>query len=251
MNNYYEDLNISRDADIDTIHQAYKRLALKYHPDRNLNNIEDAKNKFKIVNAAYEVLSNSIKKAEYDSKGYVGRRPNNYQPQKPKYKQKTKEDFEREREEKKKNEELEKNSYKKEPTNVECSFFGGGANQGRSILVHLKLTDSELKNGVLKNFLIKKRDFCMPCGGVVYDYFPCKYCLNDRIKKMACGFCDTQGIVLMNCPSCNGSGFGNWVIKELSYKIPPNSKRGNQYNIIGAGEELHNKTPGNVRIFLI
>lgn len=250
MNNYYEDLNIENTATIELIQQAYKKLALKYHPDRNLNDVDEAKKKFQIVNAAYEILSDQRKRAEYDLKGYVGRRPNNYQPKPSKSKVKTKEDFEKEFREEKKKEEVKSNTYKDEPMNISCSFFGDGKIQGRSILVHLKLSDDELRKGVLKNFLIKKRDFCNFCGGVVFDYFQCQKCFDNLKYKHLCTYCNGKNN-LSNCPECSGTGFGDWVIDELSYKIPPNSQRGSQLNIFGAGEVCHNKPPGNVRIFLV
>ncbi len=68
---YYELLGVSRNASIDEIKKAYKKLALKYHPDRNPGN-KEAEEKFKEITAAYEVLSNPEKKANYDSYGHEG-----------------------------------------------------------------------------------------------------------------------------------------------------------------------------------
>lgn len=68
---YYEVLEISRDADGDTIKKAYRKLALKYHPDRNAGD-KDAEDKFKLVNEAYQVLSDESKRQIYDRYGRDG-----------------------------------------------------------------------------------------------------------------------------------------------------------------------------------
>ncbi|QKX02274.1 molecular chaperone DnaJ [Wolbachia endosymbiont of Dirofilaria (Dirofilaria) immitis] len=68
---YYELLEVGRNASIDEIKKAYKRLALKYHPDRNPGN-KEAEEKFKEITAAYEVLSDPEKKAGYDRYGHEG-----------------------------------------------------------------------------------------------------------------------------------------------------------------------------------
>ena len=64
---YYEILGITRDADAQTIKSAYRKLARKYHPD--VNKTKDAEEKFKDINEAYEVLSDSAKRQRYDSLG--------------------------------------------------------------------------------------------------------------------------------------------------------------------------------------
>jgi DnaJ-class molecular chaperone len=67
MTNYYDILNISKNATKDEIKNSYKKLAMKYHPDKNIDNKEVAEEKFKQVSEAYEVLSDEKKKYEYDN----------------------------------------------------------------------------------------------------------------------------------------------------------------------------------------
>tara|TARA_B100001250_G_scaffold411327_1_gene439715 strand:+ start:186 stop:629 length:444 start_codon:yes stop_codon:yes gene_type:complete len=66
MKNYYEILGINKTANKEEIKAAYKKLALKYHPDKNINNKEEAERKFKEVSEAYEILSDDQKKYNYE-----------------------------------------------------------------------------------------------------------------------------------------------------------------------------------------
>ena len=68
---YYDVLGVSRDADAAGIKKAYRRIALKYHPDKNPGD-KQAEAKFKEAAEAYEVLSNSEKRAKYDRFGHAG-----------------------------------------------------------------------------------------------------------------------------------------------------------------------------------
>ena len=68
---YYEVLGVAKDASADQIKSAYRKLAMKYHPDRNPGNPE-AKEKFQEASEAYEVLSNPEKRQRYDQFGHQG-----------------------------------------------------------------------------------------------------------------------------------------------------------------------------------
>lgn len=71
MRDYYEVLGIQRNADADAVKKAYRKLALKYHPDRN-DGSKDAEEKFKEATEAYEVLRDPEKRAAYDRFGHAG-----------------------------------------------------------------------------------------------------------------------------------------------------------------------------------
>lgn len=72
MVDYYSALELSRTATTSEVKQAYRRLALKWHPDKNLERKEEAEKKFKEINEAYEVLSDEKKRKMYDQYGKEG-----------------------------------------------------------------------------------------------------------------------------------------------------------------------------------
>ncbi|NP_956338.1 dnaJ homolog subfamily C member 21 [Danio rerio] len=67
MKCHYEVLGVKRDASDDDLKKAYRKLALKWHPDKNLDNAEDAAEQFKLIQAAYDVLSDPQERAWYDN----------------------------------------------------------------------------------------------------------------------------------------------------------------------------------------
>ncbi|TPP55703.1 DnaJ like protein subfamily B member 6 [Fasciola gigantica] len=69
---YYEVLCVSRSAGPDEIKKAYRKLALKWHPDKNPSNKEEAEHRFKLISEAYEVLSDPTKRQVYDKYGKQG-----------------------------------------------------------------------------------------------------------------------------------------------------------------------------------
>ena len=69
---YYEVLGVSRDVSEADLKKAYRRLAMKYHPDRNTDNSDEAEAKFKEAKEAYEVLNDANKRAAYDQYGHAG-----------------------------------------------------------------------------------------------------------------------------------------------------------------------------------
>ena len=69
MSNYYKILGVNKTSSYDDIKKSYRKLALKWHPDKNPNNKEEASNKFKEISEAYDVLSDSNKRKQYDNCG--------------------------------------------------------------------------------------------------------------------------------------------------------------------------------------
>lgn len=64
--NYYDVLNVTKDADVKAISEAYKKMALKWHPDKNPDNVEEANRQFQQISQAYQVLSDTTKRLKYD-----------------------------------------------------------------------------------------------------------------------------------------------------------------------------------------
>uniref|UniRef100_A0A3B4XG48 DnaJ heat shock protein family (Hsp40) member B6a n=1 Tax=Seriola lalandi dorsalis TaxID=1841481 RepID=A0A3B4XG48_SERLL len=77
MVEYYQVLGVRRDASADDIKKAYRKLALRWHPDKNPENKEEAEKKFKELSEAYEVLSDANKRSIYDRYGKEGLTGNN------------------------------------------------------------------------------------------------------------------------------------------------------------------------------
>ena len=69
---YYEVLGVDKNADEAKIKKAYKRLAMKYHPDRNAGDKAGAEKKFKEVRKAYDIISDPQKRSAYDQFGHAG-----------------------------------------------------------------------------------------------------------------------------------------------------------------------------------
>ena len=76
MKDYYKILGVDKNADKKTIKKAYRKLALKWHPDKNIDNKEVAEEKFKEISEAYQVISDPEKKRRYDMGGFDPKRPN-------------------------------------------------------------------------------------------------------------------------------------------------------------------------------
>lgn len=66
MQCYYDELEVERDASDELLKKNYRKLALKWHPDKNIDNEEDAKLKFQLIQQAWEVLSDPQERAWYD-----------------------------------------------------------------------------------------------------------------------------------------------------------------------------------------
>lgn len=73
-NDFYERLGVKKDASEAEIKKAYRKLAMQYHPDRNKGDAK-AEKKFKEINEAYETLSDSKKRSQYDMFGSAGANP--------------------------------------------------------------------------------------------------------------------------------------------------------------------------------
>ncbi|QOJ01849.1 MAG: molecular chaperone DnaJ [Phycisphaeraceae bacterium] len=234
---YYEVLGIERAADAEEVKRAYRRLAMKYHPDRNPGDAE-AEAKFKEAAAAYEVLADAQKRRIYDQHGHEGLRGAGA----------TSHDFNR--------------------MNVEDIFsmfsdlFGdmggrggrgrrGGPPRGYDLEYELELTLDEVFTGAEKDVKFARADVCDACAGSG---------AKPGSKPVACATCGGAGQVIQTglggmfrmqttCPACRGrgktikdpcgscSGRGR-VARErsLTLTIPPGVQDGQTLRVPGEGE---------------
>jgi len=243
---FYEILGVSKTASKEEIKKAYRKTALKYHPDRNQGD-KNAEDKFKEAASAYEVLSNDDKKAKYDRFGHQA-----YQSQG-------------------------QGGFGGGGQNVNMedifsqfgdifggggggggfgSFFGGGGGgqsrgqvRGSNLRVKVKLTLEEIESGVEKKIKIQK---LVNADGVTYD--TCSTCGGagavSRISNTILGQMRTQTV----CPTCNGMGqsIGKKPAgsdengqerkeKVVTINIPEGVEEGMQLKVRGEG----NDGPGN------
>jgi molecular chaperone DnaJ len=255
---FYERLGVPRTATEEDIKKAYRELALKWHPDRNKGNEEEASKKFKEIAEAFEALSDGGKRAQYDRDGYVGRRPPNYRPaKKPKppppppppppevHPHEDPWDV-------------------PSPANlakIECTFLDSRT-AGRTVVVQLPLTDEERKTGGSYPVKIKRRQMCEKCIGDGYFNEPCAFCggsgrygpsYNNSFAAMnpTCPKCQGEGMFPKKCNRCHGDGASVYEIKRFYVTVPPNILVGGVVVIAGEGEPAARKAPGNLRVIIV
>lgn len=231
--NFYNVLGISKSATEKEIKKAYKRLAIKYHPDRNQGN-KNAENKFKEITEAYEVLSNSQKRSAYDQYGHAAFEQNNSS-----------------------------SGFNATFTSgadfgdifgdVFGDIFGGSrkskSSRGRDLQYEITLTLEEAVKGTTKDIRILGLEKCHICN---------KTGAKPGTKQETCSTCRGLGQIQMRqgffsvqqtCPSCYGSGEiirepcaicrGNGRVKKyktLSIKIPSGVNVGDRIRLNGEGE---------------
>ncbi len=238
---YYEVLGVDRSATRDEIKRAYRRLALKYHPDRNKS--PDATAKFREIAEAYAVLSDDMKRREYDAAGHAGISE-----------RWTPEDLMRE---------FQFGDFFggrfDDLSGIFGDFFGrrarpgSGATRGVDLRYDLDLTLEEAAKGGEREIQITRSEACALCAGTG---------AKPGTKPKPCGECDGTGhkqqvrtdqrmrmVTLTTCPRCRGTGrlvespcqecHGNgirFVAHTLKVRIPPGIDDGMLIRLAGQGE---------------
>lgn len=240
---YYDVLGVGKNANTDEIKKAYRKVAMQYHPDRNPGD-KGAEEKFKEAAEAYEILSDTDKKAQYDRYGHAGVTGNgrgygggmNM-------------------------EDIFSQFGDIFGDDIFGSFFGGGARtqgrrsrgvRGSNLRVKIKLNFEEIAKGVTKNIKVKKHVPCNTCSGSG---------AKDKGSIQTCGTCGGSGQVrrvsntflgqmqtVTTCPACNGEGStitakcttcrgeGRVYGEEtVSIDLPAGVQEGMQLNLSGKG----------------
>ena len=248
---YYEVLGVDKSASADEIKKAYRKLAVKYHPDKNPGD-KEAEEKFKEAAEAYSILSDADKKAKYDQFGHAG--VDGAAP-----------DF--------------SGGFGNLNDILNDLFggafgggfggfsgfgggFGGGQRQqrvyrGRDIRVRVKLTLEEIAKGVEKEISIEKSVPCSECGGKgaknSSDIKTCSACkgtgqvqrvvnsfLGQTVTYSTCQQCGGEGKIITNpCRSCGGTGLVR-KRETIKVKIPAGVEAGMQLTIQGEGHAAKN-----------
>ncbi|MBV7273031.1 molecular chaperone DnaJ [Clostridiaceae bacterium UIB06] len=244
---YYEILGLEKGASDDEIKKAFRKMALKYHPDRNQGS-KESEAKFKEINEAYQVLSDPEKKAQYDQYGTTDFNGGGFE-----------------------------GGFDFSDFggfggfgDIFDSFFGGGFSgsgkrrngpeRGADLEYSLNLTFEEAVFGVEKEISITRSESCEKCGGTgaKSGSHPqtCDKCggtgqvrtqrntpLGSFVSMSTCDKCAGKGTIITDpCPECKGKGS---VRKQRKIKInvPAGVDTGNIIPIRGQGEHGKNGGP--------
>ncbi|MBE6671508.1 MAG: molecular chaperone DnaJ [Ruminococcaceae bacterium] len=241
---YYEVLGVDKSSDEQTIKKAYRKLAKQYHPDMNPGD-QEAEKKFKEINEAYAVLSDSEKKARYDQYGHAGVDPN-----------------------------MGGGGYGDfggfggfDFGDIFSSFFGGGGQssysrrnapeRGDDLRAHITISFEEAVFGCKKEITYNRIEMCDECSGSGAQKGTsaetCKTCGGSgqvRVTQRtalgmfqttkACDACGGKGKIIKSpCTNCRGTGYVR-VKKNLEVSIPVGVDDGNTVIVRNMGNAGRN-----------
>ena len=262
MRDYYDILGVDRDASPETLKKAYRKQALKYHPDRNPGD-KEAEANFKEAAEAYEVLSDANKRARYDRFGHAGVRNGagggaGFQDINDIF-----------------------SAFSDifgggASGSIFDEFFGAGRPQGRTrrrgrrgeaLRIQLPLTLEEIAEGTEKKIKVRKYVSCETCSGAGAEdgsngYATCTACngigeirqarqtvFGQFVNVQTCPTCQGEGqIIQKKCQACSGQGrlAGE---ETISISVPPGAMEGHYLTMRGGGNAgIRGGTPGDLRI---
>ncbi len=253
---YYDILDVDRDASKDEIKKAYRKKAKKYHPDKNPDNAEEAREKFKKISEAYEVLADDEKRKRYDRYGKQGVKQ-----------QFSGGDFD-----------WSDFSHQEDVEDIFSEFFGGRRGgrggfedlfssffggtrrnrrsskkkRGRDLQIRVDVDLNDVRDGTEKTVRLNRKAQCGKSGGSGSESGGTKTCpkcggagevkqaqrrgFQQIVSITECDRCDGMGdIVETPCPKCNGTGVVDKT-ETITIDIPPGAKDGTKMRVRGKGE---------------
>jgi molecular chaperone DnaJ len=237
--NYYDILGVEKTATTEDIKKSYRKLAMKYHPDK-AGEDKDAEEKFKKISEAYEVLADDTKRKNYDTFGNAKGRGDA-------------EDF---------------NDLRSQFNSHFGAHFGNFEEmqqRGESIPVFVMINLGEMRSGVTKKIKYKKNVACSECGGNGSKHGKsltnCSLCLGAGVlyrrmgpitQRTTCHHCGGNGqFITEECLNCHGAGMSQKDM-ELNVNIPPGVFDGWKDRIVGYGHDSYSGkgVPGDLFIII-
>ena len=257
-NDYYDTLGVDRSASEEEIKKSYRKLAMKYHPDRNPGD-KEAESTFKEISHAYSVLTDSQKRARYDQFGEAGMNGGGFDPF-------TGDAFDL------------SDALR---TFMEQGFGGLGGfgfaseqssteqrRRGNNLKLTLEVSFEEILEGVEKKIKVKRYEACDRCDGdgaeKGSDRKTCPVCQGQgQVKQVsrslfgqfinvhACPNCNGEGSIIEQlCKECHGSGRKR-VNREVNVNIPAGVTTGNYLTLSGEGNAGERGGPSGDLIVVI
>ncbi len=247
---FYEVLGVERTASVDEIKSAYRKSALKWHPDRNPDNKQEAEHKFRECTEAYSVLSDAQKRQVYDTYGHAG------------LSGAAGPDF--------------NNTIFQDFHDIFGDFFGfddmfSGGRRGRSrvqrgadLRYDMTLTFEEASTGVATKIKLPRQEYCESCKGTGAKagtgVAACQTCGGRGQLAYQQGFftitrtcpaCQGAGqIIRERCPDCRGQGRMERE-RTIELRVPPGVDTGTRLRVAGEGEPGPNGgPPGDLYVVL-